>query len=101
MKEPVATRQVVVTNPQGVHARPAEMLARLANSFAAEIEIAHGDHCVDAKSILNILTLGARPGVELTIAARGDDAEEAVNALVDLIASDFAADETMSRESSG
>lgn len=101
MSQPVATRQVVVTNPLGVHARPAEMLAKLALSFESEIEVSHQDQTVDAKSILNLLTLGAAQGVELTLTARGVDAAAAVEALVDLVQSDFAADETMSQESSG
>lgn len=98
---PVAEKNVVISNPQGLHARPAEMFARLALKFDSTIEVIRdGDH-IDAKSILHILTLGAAQGTELVLQAEGDDAEAALEALVRLVESDFAADETMSQESAG
>lgn len=90
MAEPVATRTVVVGNPQGVHARPAELLARRALGFDSQIEVIKDDLRVDAKSILHILTLGASQGTELKLEARGADADEALDALVALINSNFA-----------
>ena len=101
MSDSVATRQVVVSNPQGMHARPAEMFAKLALKFNSAIEVAREELAVDGKSILNLLTLGAAQGVALTLTARGDDAEDAVAAPVELVESDFAADETISRDRSG
>lgn len=101
MSDSVTTRRVVVTNPQGMHARPAEMFAKLALQFDAAIEVAREDHAVDGKSILNLLTLGAAQGVVLTLTARGDDADDAIAALVDLVENDFAVDETISRDRSG
>jgi len=98
---PVAEKIVVISNPQGLHARPAELFARLALKFEADIEVIRDDHHVDAKSILHVLTLGAAQGTELTLQARGSDAEAALEALVRLVESDFAADETMRQESSG
>lgn len=98
---PVAEKNVVISNPQGLHARPAELFARLALQFDSDIEVIRESLRVDAKSILHILTLGAAQGTELTLQAQGDDAEAALEALVRLVESDFAADETMSQESSG
>ncbi len=97
----VAEKTVVISNPQGLHARPAEMFARLALQFESTIEVIRENHRIDAKSILHILTLGAAQGTELTLHAQGEDAEAALGALVRLVESDFATDETMSQESSG
>ncbi len=101
MEKPESERTVVINYPQGLHARPAELFVRLAMQFDAEIEAIRNDYCVDAKSILNILTLGAGQGSELTLRASGPDAEEALEALVQLIDSDFAQDETLSQDSVG
>jgi phosphocarrier protein len=90
MPELVATRKVVVNNPQGLHARPAELLARRALDFESQIEVIKEDLRVDAKSILHILTLGASQGTELVLEARGVDAEQAVEALVAVINTNFA-----------
>jgi phosphocarrier protein len=90
MPELAATRTVVVSNPHGLHARPAELLARRALHFESQIDVIKDDLRVDAKSILHILTLGASQGTQLVLEARGADAEQAVEALVALIESKFA-----------
>jgi phosphocarrier protein NPr/phosphocarrier protein len=84
MPNPTATRVVTVVNAQGLHARPADMVARRASTFRARIEIIKGNERVDAKSVLGLLTLGAYQGVELTLCAVGEDADEAIEALVEL-----------------
>ncbi|MEQ8211832.1 MAG: HPr family phosphocarrier protein [Lacipirellulaceae bacterium] len=94
-------RTVTVTNPQGIHIRPAEQLARLAEQFNSEITITHETYRVDAKSIMHVMTLAARQGVELTLEARGKDAQEAIDAIAQLVENDFADNETMSSENSG
>lgn len=73
-----------------MHARPAEMLVRMAMRFKSRIELVRGNERVDAKSILHLLTLGARQGTELILEAEGEDAEEAVESLAQLVASGFA-----------
>ena len=83
------SRTVVVKNREGLHARPAFILSKLANEFASTIELIRGSEPVDAKSILSILTLGAECGTEILIRASGEDAESAVAALVDLFESEF------------
>jgi len=99
MESPVVEKKVVITNPQGLHARPADLLARLAMKFDSKIEVIRDDHRVDAKSILHMLTLGAEQGTELILQAQGSDAEEAIEAITRLVRSDFATDETLSQES--
>jgi phosphocarrier protein HPr len=100
MQSPNVQKTVVISNPQGLHARPAELLVRLAMQFESDVEVIRDGQRVDAKSILNVLTLGAGQGTEITLQAQGADAQEAVEALVRLIESEFATDETMSQESS-
>ncbi|TWU42886.1 HPr family phosphocarrier protein [Novipirellula artificiosorum] len=80
---------VVVRNPQGLHARPADMLVRLAQQFESTIKIGKGGEHVDCKSILSLLTLGAAAGTELSVSAHGSDAETAVQAIVGLFEAGF------------
>jgi phosphotransferase system HPr (HPr) family protein len=84
---------VVIRNEVGLHARPAALFVQTANKFAADIGVANltaGGDVVDAKSILMVLTLGAVRNHELKIQAEGPDAEDAVQALSDLVLNDFA-----------
>jgi len=88
-----ANRTVVVTNPQGLHARPADLFVKLANRFRSSIELVKGHERIDGKSILAILTLAATQGTSLSIEAQGDDAEQALDALAALIENNFAEEE--------
>jgi phosphotransferase system HPr (HPr) family protein len=90
MAETIRSQRVTVNCSEGLHARPADQFVRLAKRFQSVIEIELDGKLVDGKSILSILTLAAAEGSELTICASGDDAEEAVEALVELIENDFA-----------
>lgn len=72
---------VTVLNPMGIHMRPADLLSRAAQQFQCQIEIEKDGQAIDCKSIINILTLGARQGTQLSLRANGVDAEEAVAAL--------------------
>ena len=83
------SQTVIVQNPQGLHARPANLLAREASRFESRIDVIRGNERVDGKSILSILTLGAEHGAQLSIEAHGPDAQAAIAALVKLIESDF------------
>ncbi|MGE4504229.1 MAG: HPr family phosphocarrier protein [Desulfovibrionaceae bacterium] len=82
-------RQVVVANQLGLHARPAGVLAREAQRFQANISIVQDGQEVDAKSILDILTLAAGQGSALELRAAGHDAENALNTLEALFRSRF------------
>lgn len=101
MNEQIVRRIVVIKNEQGLHARPAQLMARLALQFESIIDLVRDNQRVDAKSILHMLTLGADQGTELIIEAKGPDAEEALDALVRLVESEFESNETMSQEKSG
>jgi phosphocarrier protein HPr len=80
---------VVVRNPKGLHMRPLELIARKAQSFQSQVFVTRGSNRVDAKSLLHLLTLGAERGMELEVAAAGDDANEAVEQVATLIGSEF------------
>ena len=79
------SKTVVIQNPQGLHARPASLFVNLAQRFHATIEVVKEENIVDGKSILSILTLAAPVGTKLTIRAEGEDAQSALDALVELI----------------
>ncbi|MEM9659896.1 MAG: HPr family phosphocarrier protein [Planctomycetota bacterium] len=103
MDGPAIKREVVIgdRDPLGLHLRPAELFAKLALKFESDIEVIRGSLRVDAKSIMHVLTLGADPGTQLTIEARGPDAQQAVDALARLVERDFVSDESMSQGQSG
>jgi phosphocarrier protein HPr len=83
------TRAVIIVNSEGLHARPADLLARTALKFRSQIQVQCRNERVDAKSTLNLLILGATQGTEIIIEAEGDDAQEAVEALATLVAGGF------------
>jgi len=87
------TRVIVIQNSQGLHARPADMFARLAKQFQSRIELVRDTQRVEASSIMDLLTLGAAKGTSLVLEAEGPDAQEAVDALVRLVESGFPNDE--------
>ncbi len=89
MAETIWSQPATIKCSEGLHARPADQFVRLAKRFQSAIEIELDGKLVDGKSIWSILTLAAAEGSELTICASGDDAEEAVEALIELIESDF------------
>ena len=101
MSEPRASRTIVIAKPEGLHARPAELFAKLASQFESTIELIKDGQRVDAKSILDILTLAAVQGTELKLEAVGHDAVEAVDALVEMVDSNFAVDGPINHQSSG
>jgi phosphotransferase system HPr (HPr) family protein len=91
-------RIIVIRNTQGLHARPAEMFVRLAQKFHSRIQLVRDNQRVEARNIMDLLTLGAAQGTELVLEADGDDAQEAVEALAKLVEDGFP-DEQASNES--
>ena len=78
------SREVVVANSQGLHARPADMLAREARKWRSRIELVSDSQRADGKSILELLTLAAESGTRLVVEATGPDAREALAAIGEL-----------------
>jgi phosphocarrier protein len=82
-------RDVQVTNPNGIHARPAAEIVKLAAKFAASITLARDSMEVNAKSIMGVMMLAAECGSTVRIKATGADADAALDALAVLVASTF------------
>jgi len=78
---------LVVTLPDGValHARPAADLVRAASKLQTPVTVSANGKSANARSILEVLALGAPGGTELTLSAAGPDADEAVQALAEII----------------
>lgn len=83
-------KEVVVQNQVGLHARPATFFIQKANEYKSSIWVESEDRKVNAKSLLGVLSLGISKGHTITIISEGADEEDAVNDLVNLIASNFA-----------
>jgi phosphocarrier protein HPr len=85
----VIERDATIVNRDGLHARPAARIVRLASSFSSEVELAKDGVGVNGKSIMGVMMLAAECGSSITIRADGPDAAEAVEALAQLVASGF------------
>ena len=83
------SKEVVVQNQIGLHARPATFFIQRANEFKATIWVEKDERRVSAKSLLGVLSLGITRGTSITLLAEGTDEETAINALVALINSNF------------
>lgn len=79
------SKNVTVTNPIGLHARPATFFIKKANEFRSSVWIEHDTRRVNAKSLLGILSLGIVAGTEITIVADGPDEEDAISGLEELL----------------
>lgn len=75
------SREVIVGIEQGLHARPADLVAREARKWQSRIEVVADRQRADGKSILDLLTLAAESGTRLVVEATGPDAREAVEAI--------------------
>jgi phosphocarrier protein HPr len=82
-------KTVEITNPTGLHARPAAIFVQSAGKFTSEIWIAKGERRVNAKSIMGLMSLAVAQGVQVVIGAEGEDENLAVKELIDLVYSGF------------
>ncbi|MGL4982321.1 MAG: HPr family phosphocarrier protein [Treponemataceae bacterium] len=82
-------KKVTVQNRAGVHARPAAMIAQLSNKFKSEVMIEKGDYCINAKSVMGVITMAAGYNTELSVRTEGEDEQEALDALISLFEKKF------------
>ncbi|SDC29869.1 MULTISPECIES: HPr family phosphocarrier protein [unclassified Candidatus Frackibacter] len=82
-------REVIVKNETGIHARPASLLVQTANEFEADIKLIKEDEEANAKSIMGVMSLAVSADNQIIIKAEGVEEEEAVEAIVELIESNF------------
>jgi phosphocarrier protein len=78
-----------ISNKLGLHARASAKLTKLAGSFPCEIWIARGERRVNAKSIMGVMMLAAGVGSQVTLETVGDQEQEAMQALLALMADKF------------
>jgi|KBSMisStandDraft_5_1062788.scaffolds.fasta_scaffold4952034_1 phosphotransferase system HPr (HPr) family protein len=89
MQTSPVSRVITIQNKQGMHARPAEQFVRLANQFESKIQLVRDERRVEARNMIDLLTLGATQGTRLTLEADGPDAQAAVDALANLVETGF------------
>ena len=80
---------IIIQNKAGLHARPAAVFVQTASKFKSAISLEIEGRKVDAKSIMGVMSLGAGQGRQLVLKAEGEDAEEALKTLAELINSKF------------
>ena len=85
----MAENIVEIKNKLGLHARPAAEFVKMAAKFKSNVYISKNDRVVNGKSIMGVMTLAAEMGSELRIQAIGEDENEALKALVELINNKF------------
>jgi phosphocarrier protein len=83
------TRNLVVQNKLGIHARPAALFAKTANRFKSDVFVEKDGETINAKSIMGLMMLAAGPGSKIILIAKGPDAADAIKAIEDLLASKF------------
>ena len=87
------SRQLTIVNRKGLHARATAKFVQCAEAFDADIKVTRCGETVGGTSIMGILTLGAGVGTTITVAASGQDADAALDALQALVANRFGEDE--------
>jgi len=83
------TKEFIIQNELGFHARPAALFVKTANSFQSKILVKKGKEEVDGKSIINLLTLAAAKGEKITVTAKGKDADAAIGDLKKILSEIF------------
>ena len=84
------SKEIVLQNQVGLHARPATFFIQKANEFKSSIWVEKEERRVNAKSLLGVLSLGITRGTSINVIADGIDEKEAVDALAELVENNFA-----------
>ncbi|RUO34020.1 HPr family phosphocarrier protein [Aliidiomarina soli] len=83
------SRDMIIRNKLGLHARAATKLVRLANQFDAKVTLTQGTQEVDASSVMCLMLLASQQGKSIRVTARGNDAAAALDAIENLIQNRF------------
>ena len=86
---PVVDATLVITNKSGLHARPAAVFVQTAARFQSKIMLRFADKTANAKSIMGVMKLGVSKGDTIVVQVEGEDAEQAIAALKDLVQRNF------------
>ncbi len=84
--------ELTIPNEEGLHARPAAKFVKLASQFSSEIWVEKDDEEINGKSIMGLMMLAAAQGSVIKVSAEGDDAEQAIAKITELVNSGFEAD---------
>ncbi|MCC5947853.1 MAG: HPr family phosphocarrier protein [Nitriliruptoraceae bacterium] len=82
----MASTELRITDEVGLHARPAARFVKAAAGFASTVRVTHGHRSADAKSLLEVLQLEAGNGAHIVIEATGEDEDEALRVLAEMLA---------------
>jgi phosphotransferase system HPr (HPr) family protein len=82
-------KEVTIENKLGMHLRAAAVFIETGNRFQCQIHLRKDERLVNAKSIMGLMTLGAACGSNVTVVTEGDDEQEALDVLVELIQKRF------------
>src|SRR5258706_9167311 len=85
----IMTKEFLVSNNLGIHARPAALFVKTANRFTCEIFVEKDGEKVNGKSIMGLMMLAAGPGSKLTVHAQGHDASQALSEIETLLKRKF------------
>lgn len=85
----MVSAKVTINNPQGLHARPAGVVAKVAGKCSSETILVHGDRRVQMKSILNIMAAAVKFGTEVEIECTGETEKEDLEELVSTFENDI------------
>ncbi len=85
----LAKGRFTIVNTLGLHARAATKLVQLASKYPCDVEIVRDDQAANAKSVMGVLLLCGSRGTVVEVRASGDQADQCVNAIGDLIANKF------------
>jgi phosphocarrier protein HPr len=83
------SREIAIINKRGLHARASAKFVQLVERFNAEVWVTRGGETVGGTSIMGLMMLSAGPGTSIVVSAAGPEAEAAITAITDLVASKF------------
>jgi len=78
-------KRIAVTNPEGLHARPAGKLVKLLSDIESSVTIVYKGKRINAKSVLSVMSLGVEPGEEIEVIVDGPDCEEALKRVEEVV----------------
>jgi phosphotransferase system HPr (HPr) family protein len=81
-------KKLIITNEQGLHARPAALFVQIANKYESDVLVKKGKQEVNGKSIMGLMTLAAEKGSAIILRIEGSDAKEALRELKEIVTSE-------------
>jgi phosphocarrier protein len=85
---PKIEKEITIKNAQGLHARPAALFVQIISKYQSEVNVKKDGETVSGRSIMGLLTLGIQKNTRIIIEAEGDDAEQVINEIVELLNQD-------------